>query len=232
MKELKKKREELLTKGIDTEVEKAFELVYTYDEMKICVNSCTFDEVKTILCDDISVGGKQMHEIHEVINHYNAFCYIKKALKDNVQPGEKMLRELHRILKMNIIDGGQYRQVDYQDIKGRPVPPPAKDVTASMTPVYDRLDSFKADMEFVEICRLHAEITRIHPFQSLNGAAARLMANYLLMRVGWLPVSFSPEIFEKYFSLLNNYYETGDIKPFSDFVAEVEVMRLDSHLNC
>lgn len=227
MKALEQKREELLNKGINPEVEKEFELIYTYDEMKICVNSCSLDEVKQILRDGISVGGKQMHEIHEIVNHHNAYSYIRDALKDKVQPGEKMLRELHRLLKLNIIKGGHYREVDYQDIKGRPVPPLAKDVPAAMIPVYEKLDSSAEDMDFEEICRIHAEITRIHPFQSLNGGAARLMANYLLMRSGWLPVSFGPEIFAKYFSLLNNYYETRDIKPFAAFVAEAENKRLD-----
>ena len=62
--------------------EKDFELTYTHNSTAIEGNTLTLMETKVVLEDGISVGGKALREIYEVINHKKAYRYIKKCIAD------------------------------------------------------------------------------------------------------------------------------------------------------
>ena len=49
--------------------EKDFELTYTHNSTAIEGNTLTLMETKVVLEDGISVGGKALREIYEVVNH-------------------------------------------------------------------------------------------------------------------------------------------------------------------
>ena len=45
-------------------------------------------ETKVVLEDGISVGGKELREIYEVVNHKKAYQYVKKCIRS-------VYKELH-----------------------------------------------------------------------------------------------------------------------------------------
>ncbi|MCW6700893.1 hypothetical protein NH288_02155 [Anaerococcus sp. NML200537] len=49
-----------------------FEIKFTHESTKIEGNTLSISEVKTLLVDNISVGGKDLREIYEVINNQKA----------------------------------------------------------------------------------------------------------------------------------------------------------------
>ena len=53
--------------------ERAFEIEYTHNSTAIEGNTLTLIETKLILEDQISVGGKNLREIYEQVNHQKAF---------------------------------------------------------------------------------------------------------------------------------------------------------------
>lgn len=53
--------------------EKDFELTFTHNSTAIEGNTLTLIETKVILEDGISVGGKELREIYEVVNHKKAY---------------------------------------------------------------------------------------------------------------------------------------------------------------
>lgn len=63
----------------------------------------------------------------------------------------------------------------------------------------------------------HAEVVRIHPFEDGNGRTARLLMNWLLVRLGLRPISVEV-VKEEYRDCLNHFYRTRDIDPLLDLM--------------
>lgn len=57
--------------------DKDFELTFTHNSTAIEGNTLTLMETKVLLEDGISIGGKAIREIYEVVNHKKAYGYVK-----------------------------------------------------------------------------------------------------------------------------------------------------------
>lgn len=57
--------------------EQAFEIEYTHNSTAIEGNTLTLIETKVLLEDRITIGGKQLREIYETVNHQKAYRYVK-----------------------------------------------------------------------------------------------------------------------------------------------------------
>lgn len=84
---LKKKREaELLRGQMERNALRSFEqdflIEYTHNSTAIEGNTLTLLQTKVVLEDGISVGGKTLREIYEVVNHGKAFAYVQKCISE------------------------------------------------------------------------------------------------------------------------------------------------------
>lgn len=59
-------------------VEQAFEIEYAHNSTAIEGNTLSLIKTKVLLEDGISIGGKNLREIYEVVNHRKAFHYVNK----------------------------------------------------------------------------------------------------------------------------------------------------------
>ena len=208
--------------------EKDFEITFTHNSTAIEGNTLTLLETKVVLEDGISIGGKELREIYEVINHKKAYRYVKKYVAIGKPLDERMVKDLHAILTENIIVGGIYRNEEVR-ISGAGFTPPAGNE------MYLQIKNFYADLiikekEFnpIELAAwTHAEFVRIHPFIDGNGRTSRLIMNYQLLLNGYLPVSVAKERRLDYYNALEKYAVTGDLTDFADFVAELEETQLN-----
>lgn len=207
--------------------EKAFEIEYTHESTAIEGNTLTLMETKVVLEDAISVGGKQLREIYEVVNHRKAYKLIKSKLKDGGLLSEELVKDIHAQLMENIFQGGFYRNVNVR-ITGAGHRPP------DPSEAFRQMKLFLADMEWrskgnpLEYAAwTHAEFVRIHPFVDGNGRTSRLIMNYQLIRNGFLPVSVPKTERLEYFLALEEYATKGNIQPFVEYVAKLEERRLD-----
>ena len=66
----------------------------------------------------------------------------------------------------------------------------------------------------------HAEVIRIHPFEDGNGRCSRLLLNWILVRLGLLPIAFEATR-QEYCECLNHYFRTNDLQPFLDLVVRL-----------
>ncbi|NCC82000.1 MAG: Fic family protein, partial [Clostridia bacterium] len=163
----------------------SFELEYTHNSTAIEGNTLTLLETKVVIEEGLSVGGKHLREIYEVINHNKAYQYIKKCISEDLILSEEIIKNIHNILMENIIPGGIYRNVDVY-IKNF---------------YFDLLEKkFANEIELA--AWTHAEFVRIHPFVDGNGRTARLIMNYQLMKNGFLPISIKKESRLEYFNTL------------------------------
>ena len=211
--------------------EKAFEIEYTHHSTAIEGNTLTLMETKLVLEDKISVGGKNLREIYEQVNHQKAFRYVKDCIAKQVPLDESIVKEIHAMLMANIIVGGVYRNVDVY-ISGAQHTPP------SHNEMYRQVQDFYADLTWkgqklndIELSAwTHAEFVRIHPFADGNGRTSRLLMNYQLMSKGFAPISIAKENRLAYFETLEEYAVNKNLQPFADMIAELEEQQLDRYI--
>lgn len=212
--------------------EKDFELTFTHNSTAIEGNTLTLMETKVVLEDGISIGGKALREIYEVVNHKKAYHYVKKCIVEEKPLNEDIVKEIHAILTDNIIVGGIYRNQEVRISGASHTPPSGNDM-------YIQIKNFYADLEWkgkeinpIELAAwTHAEFVRVHPFIDGNGRTSRLIMNYQLMLHGFLPVSIAKENRLEYYQALEEYAVNGNLERFSDLIAELEEKQLDDYIS-
>nr|WP_069876550.1 Fic family protein [Fusibacter sp. 3D3] len=209
----------------------AFELEYTHNSTAIEGNTLTLLETKAVLEEGLSVGGKHLRELYEVINHNKAYQYVKKCIADKLVLNENIIKDIHSILMENIMVGGIYRNVDVYISGAQHTPPSPSEMYAQIKTFYmDLIDkTFESTIECA--AWTHAEFVRIHPFVDGNGRTSRLIMNYQLMANGFLPISIKKESRLEYFNALEAYAVTKDLCLFENMIAVLEDEQLDRYLS-
>ena len=210
--------------------EQVFEIEYTHNSTAIEGNTLSLIETKVILEDRISIGGKKLREIYEIVNHNKAYQYIKGCIAEGKPFNENRVKDIHAILMGNIMIGGVYRNVDVYISGAKHTPPTPNEAYKQVKNFYADLP-YKTDMNGIELAAwTHAEFVKIHPFIDGNGRTSRLIMNYQLMANSFLPVSIAKESRLDYFNALESYAVDGDLKPFADFIAALEEQKLDFYI--
>lgn len=210
--------------------DKDFELTFTHNSTAIEGNTLTLMETKVVLEDGISIGGKDLREIYEVVNHKKAYYYVKKCIYDNKPLSEDIVKEIHAVLTENIIVGGIYRNQEVRISGAGHIPPSGNEMYIQIKNFYIDLE-YKDNLNPIELAAwTHAEFVKIHPFIDGNGRTSRLLMNYQLMLNDFLPVSIAKENRLEYYNALEEYAVNRNLEPFADLVAELEEKQLDSYI--
>lgn len=211
--------------------EKDFELTFTHNSTAIEGNTLTLMETKVVLEDGVAIGGKELREIYEVINHKKAYGYVKKCIAQKKPLDENIVKDLHAILTENIIVGGIYRNEEVRISGAGFTPPCGNEMYMQIKNFYEDLKIKENELNAVELAAwTHAEFVRIHPFVDGNGRTGRLLMNYQLLLNGYLPVSVAKENRLNYYNALEKYAVNSDLNIFADFVAELEEVQLDEYI--
>ncbi len=219
-----------LPKEIIDSFEKSFEVEYTHNSTAIEGNTLTLIQTKAILEDGISVGGKELREIYEVVNHRKAFRYVQQCIAEGKLLDENIVKDIHALLMENVLTGGIYRNVEVRISGAGHKPPVPSEMYRQVKDFYADLP-FRNDLNGIELAAwTHAEFVRIHPFVDGNGRTARMIMNYQLMASGFLPVSIAKENRLEYFETLEAYAVNGDLNLFAEMIAGLEEQRLDEYL--
>ena len=220
-----------ISKAVLENYDTDFGIVYTHNSTAIEGNTLSLMETKLLLEDKLSVGGKDLREIYEVVNHNKAFGYIRKCVEEGKPIDENIVKGIHAFLMENIMTGGIYRNVGVRITGARHVPPAPEAAYRQIKFFYDDLPQRGIELDPITLASwTHAEFVRIHPFEDGNGRTSRLIMNYQLMAAGFLPVSIAKENRLAYFDALEVYAAEGDIHPFADTIAGLEEERLDQYI--
>ncbi len=229
-KNILEQKKNIIDKVTISSYEKDFELEFTHNSTAIEGNTLTLMETKVILEDGISVGGKELREIYEIVNHRKAYRYVKGCIAGGRQLDGSIVKEIHALLMENIITGGIYRNQEARISGAAHIPPAGNDM-------YIQIKNFFADMPYknfnpVEMAAWsHAEFVRIHPFIDGNGRTSRLIMNYQLMSNGFLPVSIDKKNRLEYYNTLEEYAVNGNLRPFTDMLSVLEDKQLDTYIS-
>jgi Fic family protein len=211
--------------------EEVFAVEYTHNSTAIEGNTLSLMETKLLLEDKLSIGGKELREIYEVVNHNKAFTYVQKRIAEGKPLDEGIVKDIHELLMENIFQGGIYRNVEMRITGAVHRPPPPNEMYIQVKNFYAGLP-YKTDLNPIELAAwTHAEFVKIHPFADGNGRTSRLIMNYQLMAYGFLPISIPKESRLSYFEALESYAVKGNLAPFSDMIAGFEEARLDWYIS-
>jgi len=229
-KEFYQRHKNVLPDFIMQNYNQAFEIEYTHNSTAIEGNTLSLIQTKALLEDHISVGGKMLREIYEIVNHNKAYQYVKSCIDEGESLDEKRVKDMHAILLENIMIGGIYRNVDVYISGARHTPPSPNEAYKQVKNFYADIP-YKTEMNGIELAAwTHAEFVKIHPFVDGNGRISRLIMNYQLMVHGFLPISIAKESRLEYFEALESYAVDADLKPFVDFIVALEEQRLDLYI--
>ena len=224
-KQVQKKREALPPVVVEKYL-RDFAVTYTHESTAMEGNTLSLRETALLLVDGVTVGGKNLREIYEVTNHDKAFSCVLSLIHDGRSLDESIVKDLHEILMQNIFQGGAYRVHNVRITGATHRPPEPYKMREEIKFFFADLPG-KRKLHPVDCAAwVHAEFVRIHPFADGNGRTARLIMNYELMAGGFLPISISTEEREAYYTALDQYATSGDIKSFTDMVACLERERL------
>lgn len=212
-------------------IEDAFSVENTHTSTAIEGNTLSLMETNLVLQEGLSIGGKKLREIFEVVNHDKAYRFVQSSIEQGVCLSLKLAKDIHALLMENIIVGGVYRNENVRIVGAKHKPPhPFK--------MYEELKFFEQDLlskaESLSPIALaawtHAEFVRIHPFIDGNGRTSRLLMNFQLMKNGYPAVAFPVESKAEYFNALEHYALTRELEPFTQFVSRFVEARLDEYI--
>lgn len=205
-----------------------FDLRFTHESTKIEGNTLSIAEVKTLLVDKVSIGGKDLRELYEVTNNQKAYKLIKSRLEENAALDEELIKDIHQVVMENIIDGGLYRSYNVRITGADFTPPDWTEVRTAMKWFMADFESKKSDLNSIELAAfVHAEFVRIHPFQDGNGRTARLLLNFMLMKAGYQPVIIEAKDRPVYYESLNDYAAAGNLESFYNLILDKEKLILE-----
>jgi Fic family protein len=221
-----------LPKAALESLEKSFDIEYAHASTAIEGNTLSLIETKAVLEDGLSVGGKSLREIYEVVNHDKAFRYVKQCIFEKKPLDESIVKDIHALLMENILIGGIYRNCEVRITGAAHKPPAPSEMYMQVKDFFFTLPQKSAEMNPVELgAYTHAAFVKIHPFEDGNGRTSRLIMNYQLMAADFLPVSIAVAQRIEYFNTLEDYAAKSDLGPFAQMVAQLEKSKLREYLS-
>lgn len=207
-----------------------FEIKFTHESTKIEGNTLSISEVKTLLVDNISVGGKDLREIYEVINNQKANKYISEEIKKGASLTEDLIKDIHQIVTENIIQGGLYRNHNVRITGASFRPPDWVEVRDNMKWLVDDFNHKKSKENPIEQAAfLHAEFVRIHPFPDGNGRCARLLLNFILETNGYKGIIINYTDRPRYYESFDKYATNNGLDDFYNLILEKEYEVLEDY---
>lgn len=197
-------------------------------------NTLTISETKVLLEDGLTVGGKPLREVYEVIGHGKAYDYMFTIVSKR-QIITEDIKTMHRLFYSAIDEenAGRWRKnqiivtgVDY----AFPIP---EELNSQMDGLIEWIKDDRAEFHPVTFAAmLHLKFVTIHPFIDGNGRVSRLLMNLALIQDGYLPAIVPPVMRPDYLSTIRLYQQKQESGPFCDLIAEMalesqkEMMRL------
>ncbi len=200
-----------------------FDVNYTYESNRIEGNTLTLNETYIVLQKGITIDGKSVKEHLEVINHHEAFEYIKEIADKQKDFTEDILLKIHDLI-LHAIDShnaGKYRNVRVFISGSRHVPPNPLKVADLMKEYFEYYEDNKNKLHPVSLASdMHEKLVTIHPFIDGNGRTARLVMNLILLRNGYPIVNISGEKNKRsdYYDSLDIVRSTNDLTAFRKLI--------------
>lgn len=185
----------------------------SWKSSKIEGNTYTLLDTEKLILENKEASGHDKKEAQMILNHKDAFNYIRANATQFKTITQKNLKELHAILVKNLSAGLGLREkpVGVVGSMYRPL-----DNVYQITEAVDALGEAVSRMSTPYAKALVAllSIGYIQPFEDGNKRTSRLMANALLLAYGLSPLSYRSVDENEYREAMLVFYELNSIMPF------------------
>ncbi len=202
-------------------------------------NTLVLNQVRELLAHGRAVGSKPLREYLEVEGFSKASRWVYEHAIDTHDDKAKLvtlaeIRHVHALVvgdEWSVLeagrDAGAFRAQEVQRFASGMKPPPAWTVGSTMTDFGDRLGAGPANEHpLIWVVGAHAEFERIHPFLDGNGRTGRLLANLLLVRLGYPPAIILKRERSRYLIALARA-DHGDSRPLALMLVRAAKTNLD-----
>ncbi|WP_198328256.1 Fic family protein [Methylovulum psychrotolerans] len=195
-------------------LQEVFDTEYTYESNRIEGNTLTLMETDLIINKGLTVGGKNMQEHLEAVNHKQAIHYIRDIVHHQEDLTEDTLRKIHTLILAGIDfkNAGYWRTDRVRILGSRHVCPNPVKIPALMQDFFSFYQAHKNTLHPVLLAaEMHERLVTIHPFIDGNGRTARLVMNLILLKHGYPITIISSENHARH-----AYYKTLETAQLSD----------------
>ncbi len=219
-----------LTSAEAEKMRQIFLVDYTHASTAIEGNTLTLSETAMAL-EGLTIAEKPLKDHLEAIGHRDAFLYLEETLRVNEPLSETFICRLHAlVLADQPLDRGIYRRLPVRIVGAIHTPPEPYLVAPQMEALLAEFAKTRLH-PLVAAALFHIRFEAIHPFIDGNGRTGRLLANFLLMRAGYLPVNIKFEDRRAYYEAFTSYHKDGNLVPMLAIFARNEHTRLMNLLN-
>lgn len=184
----------------------------SWKSSKIEGNTYTLLDTEKLILENKEAPGHSKKEAQMILNHKDAFNYIRQNTEQFKTVTRKNLEELHAILVKNLSTGKGLRKTPVGITGSKYLP---LDNIHQITEAVDALSSAVSRMSTPYAKALVAllGVGYIQPFEDGNKRTARLMANGLLLSYSLTPLSYRSVDEEDFRSAIFVFYELNSILP-------------------
>ena len=168
-------------------------------------NTLTLTEVKVLLEDGITVGGKTVREMRETLNQDQLMTLFGDFLErtERCSFSETQILHMHQILMHDILSPENvwaWRTINVSVSGSDDSFPEPEEVPNRMKQFFASAVCSPRSLE--DIAMVHWEFVKIHPFVGGNGRIARLLLNMGLVQLWYMPIIISTPVRGEYIDSL------------------------------
>lgn len=170
-----------------------------------------------------------LRTVFEMQNQKVCYDFLREKIVNKEPLSSELIKKIHLKLMQGTYDErrwqrgerpGEFKKHDYvvandQGALPEEVPGEIEELCEELKDIPD-----KGENVFRAAAYLHCKFENTHPFADGNGRVGRTLMNYYLMIHDYPPLVVYNETKDQYYRALGNYDETGDIKPFVDYMKE------------
>jgi Fic family protein len=214
-----------LNADVKKKINYKFRLDWNYYSNSMEGNTLTMDETRSVMVGNLTVGGKPIKDVQEMIGHDKLISEIIRIGKGEVRLSEKRIADIHKAI-MHEEDEAKKKKIGIwktepnyiYNYKGERFDFVAPDEVKER--MHDLLNKTNAAIDAIQqnkkdaphpldvALQFHLDYVVIHPFYDGNGRTARILTNLLLISFGYPP--FWVKTNER--SIYNQYI--GDIQGY------------------
>lgn len=194
-------------------ISKILELEFISETNRVNGNSLTFQEIKSVINEGLTISGKSMQEHLEVVNLQETVGYIKDLNQKKISICEKELLILHNLILRGIKpdNSGRY--------KNDPL------IVREMNLFFNWYESYKNNLHPIVLAsEAYLKFMKIGPFENGNIQIANLIMNWILLENAFVfaTIKENKDQIEEFLSIVEECQNKNDSSLFVDLILRIE----------